>query len=113
MSDLQRIDFPDSNMRVDMDATHEEFTCICPFNGLRDHAKLTVYWVAQDGISVELGSLRAFLDMYRDVAISHEELVTEVAEAVSECLYGLGVTVTAEWAPVEGLKSTTSASTGA
>lgn len=61
---------------VTVEATGE-VTHRCPFADEVDHGTVTVRWTC-DGMTLELHYLRGFLDEFRDVKISHEQLVERV-----------------------------------
>ena len=51
-----------------------EFTCKCPFSGYPDFAKLNIIY--QPNLKVyELKSLKLYINNFRDIKISHEEVV--------------------------------------
>ena len=51
-----------------------EFTCKCPFSGYPDFAKLNIFY--QPNMKVyELKSLKLYINNFRDLKISHEEVV--------------------------------------
>jgi len=56
-----------------------EFTCKCPFSGYPDFAKLnTIY---QPNLRVyELKSLKLYINNFRDIKISHEEVVNRIMD---------------------------------
>ena len=56
-----------------------EFTCKCPFSGYPDFAKLTI--VYQPNVKVfELKSLKLYINSFRDMKISHEEVVNRIMD---------------------------------
>ena len=56
-----------------------EFTCKCPFSGYPDFAKLNVTY--QPNMSVyELKSLKLYINNFRDIKISHEEVVNRIMD---------------------------------
>lgn len=50
----------------------------CPHVNEVDHGWIEITWSTDDGQTIELHSLREYLDTFADQAISHEELVNEV-----------------------------------
>ena len=62
-----------------------EFTCQCPFSGYPDFAVLRLLY--QPGPSVlELKAMKLYINSYRDVAISHEEVANRIIDdLVSAC----------------------------
>jgi len=56
-----------------------EFTCKCPFSGYPDFAKLNI--VYQSNLRVyELKSLKLYINNFRDIKISHEEVVNKIMD---------------------------------
>ncbi len=56
-----------------------EFTCKCPFSGYPDFAKLNVSY--QPNMKVyELKFLKLYINSFRDLKISHEEVVNRIMD---------------------------------
>ena len=56
-----------------------EFTCKCPFSGYPDFAKLNITY--QPNLRVyELKSLKLYINNFRDIKISHEEVVNRIMD---------------------------------
>jgi len=56
-----------------------EFTCKCPFSGYPDFAKLSIIY--QPDLKVyELKSLKLYINNFRDIKISHEEVVNRIMD---------------------------------
>ena len=56
-----------------------EFTCKCPFSGYPDFAKLKIIY--QPNLKVyELKSLKLYINNFRDMKISHEEVVNRIMD---------------------------------
>ena len=56
-----------------------EFTCKCPFSGYPDFAKLNNIY--QPNLKVyELKSLKLYINNFRDIKISHEEVVNRIMD---------------------------------
>ncbi|MBO8221633.1 preQ(1) synthase [Prochlorococcus marinus] len=56
-----------------------EFTCKCPFSGYPDFAELNIIY--QPNLKVyELKSLKLYINNYRDIKISHEEVVNRIMD---------------------------------
>ena len=56
-----------------------EFTCKCPFSGYPDFAKLNIIY--QPKLKVyELKSLKLYINNFRDMKISHEEVVNRIMD---------------------------------
>jgi len=56
-----------------------EFTCKCPFSGYPDFATLNIIY--QPKLKVyELKSLKLYINNFRDIKISHEEVVNRIMD---------------------------------
>jgi len=56
-----------------------EFTCKCPFSGYPDFANLNIIY--QPNLRVyELKSLKLYINNFRDIKISHEEVVNRIMD---------------------------------
>ena len=56
-----------------------EFTCKCPFSGYPDFAKLNVIYHPNLRV-YELKSLKLYINTFRDIKISHEEVVNRIMD---------------------------------
>ena len=56
-----------------------EFTCLCPFSGYPDFAKLNLLYQPAQKV-LELKSIKLYLNSYRDKPISHEEVVNQIID---------------------------------
>ena len=54
-----------------------EFTCLCPRSGYPDFAAIKIKYIPDKKI-VELKSLKLFLNSFRDIYISHEEITNKI-----------------------------------
>ena len=60
-----------------------EFTCKCPFSGYPDFAILRLIY--QPGPRVlELKSIKLYVNSYRDILISHEEVINKILDDLVE-----------------------------
>lgn len=78
MSDLQTVSAP-AGVRVEVRADLDHR---CPFKPERDRGTAVLAWTTTE-VTVELHSLAAWLSSWKDDAISHEDLVQEVADALA------------------------------
>ncbi|MDR2191726.1 MAG: preQ(1) synthase [Endomicrobium sp.] len=63
----------------------EEFTCLCPWTGLPDFARMSICYTP-DKTVVELKSLKMYLQSYRNVGIVHESAVNSILNDLAEIL---------------------------
>jgi 7-cyano-7-deazaguanine reductase len=54
-----------------------EFTCLCPRSGYPDFAAIKIKYIPDKKI-IELKSLKLFLNYFRDIYISHEEVTNKI-----------------------------------
>ena len=56
-----------------------EFTCKCPFSGYPDFAKINIFYQPKMKV-YELKSLKLYINNFRDIEISHEEVVNRIMD---------------------------------
>jgi 7-cyano-7-deazaguanine reductase len=61
----------------EINITFPEFTCLCPRSGYPDFASINIKYVPAEKI-IELKSLKLYLNSFRDIHISHEEVTNRV-----------------------------------
>lgn len=74
---LETWDNPSPERDYEIDISFPEFTCLCPRSGYPDFATIRVTYVPEGKI-VELKSLKLYLNSFRGVSISHEELTNRI-----------------------------------
>ena len=75
-----------------------EFTCKCPFSGYPDFAKLKIFY--QPNMKVyELKSLKLYINNYRDLKISHEEVVNRIMDDLLNAAEPLWIHLNADFNP--------------
>jgi 7-cyano-7-deazaguanine reductase len=82
--------------RIVMEHITEEFTCLCPFSGLPDHAKIIIRYVPNK-VCIELKSLKYYLFSYRQVKIFHEHVVNKILEDLVKVLDPIELEVIGEF----------------
>jgi 7-cyano-7-deazaguanine reductase len=75
--------FPERDYEINI--TFPEFTCLCPRSGYPDFASIIIRYVPAEKI-VELKALKLYINSYRDVHISHEEVTNRVYSELSRKL---------------------------
>ena len=81
-----------------------EFTCVCPWTGLPDFARLIIRYVPDRSL-VELKSLKYYLTSYRNVGILQEHAVNRVLQDLVQLLQPVSMVVEAEYKERGGLKT--------
>ncbi len=82
--------------KITMEHTTPEFTCLCPFSGLPDFAKITIRYIP-DKVCIELKSLKYYLLSYRQVKIFHEHVVNKILEDLVKVLAPIELEVIGEF----------------
>jgi 7-cyano-7-deazaguanine reductase len=70
-------EYPDREIELVVET--DEFTCVCPFSGLPDFARIRVVYVP-DKLCLELRSYKYYLLTYRNVGIYHEHVINHILE---------------------------------
>ena len=70
---------PNQNRIYEISIELPEFTCKCPFSGYPDFAKLNVIYQPKMKV-YELKSLKLYINNFRDMKISHEEVVNRIMD---------------------------------
>ena len=65
--------------KIEIVVESDEFTCLCPWSGLPDFAKLGVTYVP-DGKIIELKSFKYYTQSYRMTGILHEDAANRILE---------------------------------
>jgi len=95
-------DYPDSATEVVYET--EEFTCVCPWTGLPDFARLLIRYVPA-GSLIELKSLKYYLTSYRNVGILQEHVVNRILKDLVQLVQPVSMTVEADYKERGGIKS--------
>jgi 7-cyano-7-deazaguanine reductase len=74
---LEIWDNPNPERDYDIHVTFPEFTCLCPRSGYPDFASIIIKYVPSKKI-VELKSLKLYLNSFRQVSVSHEEITNTI-----------------------------------
>ncbi len=80
----------------------EEFTCVCPWTGLPDFARLVIRYVPDRSL-VELKSLKYYLTSYRNVGILQEHAVNSILQDLVQLLDPLSLVIEADYKVRGGL----------
>ena len=100
-------EYPERDAEVVIDT--EEFTAVCPWNGLPDFGALTVSYVP--GAScIELKSLKYYLMSYSQVGIVQEHAANRILEDLVSACRPRRMTVTLDYKPRGGLHTTVTVS---
>jgi len=95
-------DYPGSATEVVYET--EEFTCVCPWSGLPDFARLVIRYVPNRHL-VELKSLKYYLTSYRNVGILQEHAVNRILRDLVQLLKPASMVVEAYYVERGGLRT--------
>ena len=68
---------PHQEHDYEVNISFPEFTCLCPRSGYPDFAVIKINYIPDKKI-VELKSLKLFLNSFRGIYISHEEVTNKI-----------------------------------
>ena len=77
--------FPNPNTLRDYEISIEfpEFTCKCPFSGYPDFATLRIIYQPDKKV-IELKAIKLYLNNFREIKISHEEVANKILDDLVE-----------------------------
>ncbi|HBU70331.1 MAG TPA: NADPH-dependent 7-cyano-7-deazaguanine reductase QueF [Elusimicrobia bacterium] len=90
---------------IEVLAETDEFTCLCPWSGLPDFARVAVKYTPDKSV-VELKSLKFYLQSFRMTGIVHESAVNRILEDVSKCVRPRSMSVEMVFNLRGGIKTT-------
>lgn len=99
---LKTIPYRYPGSRITTELTTSEFTCLCPFSGLPDFARLSVKYVPGKKL-IELKSLKYYLYAFRNVKIYNEHVVNKVSDDLVKVLEPLEMEITGEFTSRGGI----------
>ena len=98
-------EYPGRHSEVVIDT--DEFTAVCPWNGLPDFGTLTITYVP-DRSCIELKSLKYYLMSYRTVGIVQEHAANRILNDLVEVCRPVRMNVALDYKPRGGLHTTVS-----
>jgi 7-cyano-7-deazaguanine reductase len=101
---LEAWDNPSPERDYEIDISFAEFTCLCPRSGYPDFATIRIRYVP-DGKIVELRSLKLYLNSFRDIHISHEEVTNRIFAALDDVLKPRSLELTGDFNPRGNVKT--------
>lgn len=101
---LEAIPFDYSGSATEVVYETEEFTCVCPWTGLPDFARLAIHYVPDLSL-VELKSLKYYLTSYRNVGILQEHAVNRILQDLVQLLAPLSMVIEADYKERGGLRT--------
>ncbi|MBN1383769.1 MAG: NADPH-dependent 7-cyano-7-deazaguanine reductase QueF [Elusimicrobia bacterium] len=102
---LKAIDYEYPGKRIEIVIETDEFTCLCPWSGLPDFARLRISYIPAK-VCVELKSLKFYLYSYRNVGIVHESVVNRILSDLVKNIKPKEMNIDATFNIRGGLKTT-------
>jgi len=101
---LQTLKYEYPGSRIQTELSSDEFTCLCPFSGLPDFAKLTIKYIPKHKL-IELKSLKYYLYSFRNVKIYNEHVVNKILEDLTKALKPQDMEIIGEFSSRGGIKN--------
>lgn len=95
---------PSPDRDYEIDISFPEFTCLCPRSGYPDFATIRITYVP-DAKIVELKALKLYLNSFRYISISHEEITNRVFDDLSKKLKPRYIEVVGDFNPRGNVKT--------
>jgi len=94
---------------IEVELSTDEFTCICPFSGLPDFARLTIRYVPSTKC-IELKSLKYYLYSFRQIRSFNEHVVNRILKDLVKTAAPRRMQLIAEFTVRGGMKNKVTAS---
>lgn len=101
---LEIWDNPNPERDYEISISFPEFTCLCPRSGYPDFAVISINYVPDKKI-IELKALKLYLNSFRDIHISHEEVTNRVFTELKKVLKPRYIEVTGDFNPRGNVKT--------
>ena len=101
---LETWDNPSSERDYEITISYPEFTCLCPRSGYPDFATITIIYVPDKKI-VELKALKLYLNSFRNVHTSHEEVTNRIYSELEKVVRPRFLEVTGDFNPRGNVKT--------
>jgi len=108
---LSTWDNPHPERDYEINISYPEFTCLCPRSGYPDFATIKINYVPDRKI-LELRSLKLYLNSFRDVHASHEEVTNRIYGLLLKKLKPRSLEVIGDFNPRGNVKTVVRASSG-
>lgn len=95
---------PNTERDYQIHISFPEFTCLCPRSGYPDFATIDIYYIPGRYI-VELKSVKLYLNSFRGVYISHEEVTNIIYSELRKRLKPRFLEVTGDFNPRGNVKT--------
>ncbi len=95
---------PNTERDYEINISFPEFTCLCPRSGYPDFAVIKINYMPDKKI-VELKSLKLYLNSFRDVHMSHEEVTNTIYSELEKRLKPKFIEVIGDFNPRGNIKT--------
>ena len=93
-------DYPEREIVVEHET--DEFTCVCPYSGLPDFARITIRYTPNQKC-IELKSFKYYLYAYRQIKIFNEHVVNSILNDLVKVLDPLKMEIIGEFTARGGM----------
>jgi 7-cyano-7-deazaguanine reductase len=101
---LEIWDNPCPDRDYEIDINFPEFTCLCPRSGYPDFATIIIKYIPAEKI-VELKALKLYLNSFRTLHISHEEVTNRIFDELHKKLKPRYLEVAGDFNPRGNVKT--------
>lgn len=101
---LEIWDNPNPERDYEINITFPEFTCLCPRSGYPDFATIRINYVPDKKI-VELKALKLYLNSFRDMHVSHEEVTNKIYSELEKAIKPRFLEVVGDFNPRGNVKT--------
>jgi len=101
---LEIWDNPNPERDYEISINFPEFTCLCPRSGYPDFAAINIVYVPDKKI-VELKALKLYLNSFRDIHISHEEVTNRIYSDLKKRLKPRFIEIVGDFNPRGNVKT--------
>tara|TARA_Y100001968_G_C19362967_1_gene720837 strand:+ start:599 stop:1009 length:411 start_codon:yes stop_codon:yes gene_type:complete len=91
-------DNPNTTRPYEITINLPEFTCKCPFSGYPDFATLKLIYQPDKKV-IELKSIKLYINSFRNISISHEEVINRILDDLVESCSPLWMELEADFNP--------------
>ena len=106
---LSAIPYEYPRRKINVEMTSEEFTCVCPYSGLPDFAKIKIRYIPHLKL-VEMKSLKYYLYAFRNVKVYNEHAVNKILEDLVKVIKPYAIEIVASFTNRGGINNTVTAS---
>ena len=105
---LQTLKYEYPKRKIMVELASDEFTCVCPFSGLPDFAKLIIRYTPRRKL-IEMKSLKYYLYAFRGVKIYNEHAVNKIFADLTRAINPRQLTVIGQFTSRGGITNTVTA----